>query len=107
VAQRVVDHHEAVGFAARHAEFVFVDPLEGETLVELEGPFEVAAQFGPAYREQSHLDAPAGFDAGNQPGKPSPAALEHEKTLGMQDGIELHAERGVDLGDVPVDGGSQ
>ena len=99
--------HQAVRLAARHAELVLVDALEGEALVELERAFEIAAEFRPAHRKQPHLDAPAGLDAGDQPREAPPASLELEKPRCVQDRVELRADCGIDLGDVAVDGGAQ
>ena len=99
----VVDDHQAVRLAAGHAELVLVDPPEGHALVELEGPLEVAAKLGPGDRQQSHLDAAAGFDAGDQPSKATPASLQVEKSRGVQHGVELLAHGRIDVGDVAVE----
>ena len=99
----VVDHHQAVRLAAGHAELVLVDPPEGHALVELEGPLEVAAKLDPGDRQQSHLDAAPGLDAGDQPGKAPPASLEVEKSRGVQHGVELLAHGRIDIGDVAVE----
>ena len=97
-----VDDHQPIRLAAGHAELVLVDPPEGHALVELEGSLEVAAKLDPGDRQQSHLDAAAGLDAGDQPGKAPPASLEVEKSRGVQHGVELLAHGRIDLGDVAV-----
>ena len=102
VSDGAVDDHQPVRLAAGHAELVLVDPPEGHALVELEGPLEIAAKLDPGDRQQSHLDAAAGFDAGDQPGKAPPASLEVEKSLGVQHGVELLAHGRIDIGDVAV-----
>ena len=99
----VVDDHQAVRLAAGHAEFFLVDPPEGDALVELQGPLEIAAELDPGDRQQPHLDAAARLDAGDQPGKAAPASLEVEKSLGVQHGVELLAHGGIDVGDVAVE----
>ena len=52
VLHRVVAQQHAEGTAAGHAEFVAVDLVEQLALVELDGAFLVAAQFGPGHVQQ-------------------------------------------------------
>ncbi len=99
----VVDHHQAVGLAAGHAELFLVDPSEGDALVELQRALEIATELRPGDRQQPHLDAPAGLDARDQPGKAAPASFQREEARVVQQGVELVADGGVDLGDIPVE----
>ncbi len=103
MAHRMVDHHQAKRLAARHAELFLVDPAERQALVEFERPLEVAAQLLPGDGQQPDLDAAAGLDPGDQPGEAAPAALEREKPRLVQDGVELIAKGGIDLGNVAVE----
>jgi hypothetical protein len=87
MADGAVDHHQPIRLAAGHAELFLVDPPEGYALVELESPFEIAAKLDPRDWQKPHLDAAAGLDAGDQPGKTPPPPLQVEKSRGMKHGV--------------------
>ena len=103
----VVAQQHAEGAAAGHAELVAVDLVEQLALVELDGAFLVAAQFGPGQVEQAQHHRLGVLRLLHQRAHPAPGAFQRLEALVVQDGVDLFGQQRVDRRDVAVEGGAQ
>ena len=107
MADLVVDDQQSIGLAAGGAEFLLVDLAEHVALVELGGAFEVAGHLAPAGVQDLDLDAVRRVDRLDQPGEAAPGALELAQAGGVQDGVDLGGQEGIDGGDIAVQRAAQ
>ena len=106
VPHLVIDDQQAVRLAAGGAEFLFVNLTEQLALIEFDGPFQIAAEFGPRDVEHLDLGSSGGVEPGGEPGEPAPAPLDAAQPRMMQDRVELLADQRVERGDVAVERGA-